>query len=625
MARKRTDVIRRKRQPAIDKRVTQYLRGVQSGRLVVGRLVRQAVERHLHDLQHRRDCWFDTEEANFAISFIECLRQSKGEWAGKPLHLEPWEAFLVASIFGWKRTDGTRRFRTAYVEVARKNGKSTAAAAIGIKLFFADNEQGAEVYTAATKREQAKIVHEEAKRMVQASPALSSVVQIYRDNLLLERTRSRYQPLGKDANTLDGLNLHAAIVDEIHAHPTRELWDVLETATGSRRQPLLLGITTAGEGNSRESICWELRAYSQKVLEGLVDDPSWFAFVAALDEARYDPDGQQISPADDWTDEANWIKANPNLHVTVKLDDLRRKFKKAIETPAAQANFKRKHLNMWVESHAAWLPMGLWDACAGGEQWYGPQGLLPAISERYRGEPCWVGGDLSSVDDLTALVFAFRRGDGVDVIPCCWCPRDNAVGRSRDRRVPYLAWSTAGEIMLTEGNSVDYQAVRALLNRARGEWGWDVREVAFDPHNARYLQSMLIEDGFKVTDHRQGFISMNDPIKQTQRLILERQLRHGGHRPLAWCVANIVAKTDQAGNIRFDKELASEKIDIAVAMVMAVGRAVGTATRSAYDQPTGMYASDFTGEEAESEHEAQPTHAEVASGSDFGYDAWEED
>lgn len=588
----------------VDDRVTAYVAGVRAGEIVVGRLARLAVERHVRDLDGLSDHRFDAEEANFAIGFIECLRQSKGEWANQPLRLEPWQAFIVASLFGWLRADGKRRFRTSYIEVARKNGKSTLAAAIGHKLFVGDGEEGAEVYTAATKRDQARIVHEEAKRMARKSPGLRKLgVRIYRDNLSLPTTNSKYEPLGKDADTMDGLHIHGAIVDEIHVHPTRGVWDSLETATGSRTQPLLFGITTAGEGGNRESICWELRDYSRKVLEGIVDDPTWFAYVAALDEARYDPDGKEIAPADDWTDERNWVKANPNLGVSVKLDDMRRKFKKAIETPAAQANFKRKHLNMWVESLTAWLPAGLWDACRGAESWYGPGGLLESVRERYRDCQCWVGGDLSGVDDLTALVFAFRRGangnyggDGMDVIPACWCPRNNAEGRSRNHRVPYLAWAKAGELMLTEGDSVDYQAVRQFLRRARDEWGWDIQEIAFDPHNARYLQSMLIEDGFRVVDHGQGIVKMTDPIKQTQRLILERQLRHGGHRPLAWCVSNIVAYTDTNANVKFNKKASGDKIDIAVAMVMAVGRAIDRKAQSAYDHPSGFYADDFLGD-----------------------------
>lgn len=581
---------------SLDPRVGEYIDGVLTGGIVAGRLVRMAVERHCRDLDRDESpYWFDVSEANFRIKFLECLHHSKGEWAGQPIKLEPWQAFLVAVLFGWKQqSDGARRFRTGYVELARKNGKSTIAAALGHSLFVADGEEGAEVYTAATKRDQAKIVHEEAKRMAKKSPLLNRSVKTCRDNLFHRATNSKYEPLGADADTQDGLNVSGAIVDEVHAHKTRELWDVLETATGSRRQPLILGITTAGSGGDKESICWELHQYSRKVLEGQVDDDSWFAFVAALDEAQLDANGTEIVPADDWTDERVWAKANPNLGVSVKLDDLRRKFKKAMETPAAQNNFRRKHLNQWTESTTAWLPAGLWESCAGGH-WYGPHGLLEEIREKYRGRPCWVGGDLSSVNDLTGFVFAFPDDmGGVDVIPFAWCPRDNAIGRSRDRRVPYMTWSQRGVLFLTEGNSVDDEAPRRLILQARDEWGWDVREVAIDPYNAAHLLKRLGEDGFVAFEHRQGYLSMNEPIKTTQKAILDRKLRHGGHPVLAWCVSNVVVRPDPAENLKFDKAKSGDKIDLAVAMTMAVGRAIleMEAGESAYKTRGVLFASE---------------------------------
>jgi phage terminase large subunit-like protein len=560
-------------------RFAAYIEAVRSGEIVACRYVRQAVDRHVRDMESggERGLWFDADEADASIRFIECLKHSKGEWAGSNLHLEPWQCFIIGSIFGWKNSDGTRRFRIAYEEVARKNGKSTTAAGIGLKLFIFDDEPGAEVYTAATKRDQAKIVHEEAKRMVRKS-VLRDVVTILRDNMLYGD--SIYRPLGADADTLDGLHLHGAIVDEMHAHKTRDLYDVLDTATGSRRQSMLFIITTAGEGGDRESICWELRSYTTKVLDGIIEDDTWFGVIFTLDDG------------DDWTDETTWIKANPNLGVSVSLDDLKRKCKKAQETPASQNNFRRKHTNEWVESDQAWLPAGLWDSNAGGA-WYDDAGLKQEIRDRLRGRPCWIGGDLSSVDDLTGIVAVFPADDGFyDVIPFGWCPRENAIGRERDHRVPYTAWAARGQIFLTEGNSVDYDAVRALLCRMRDEWQWDIQEINMDPHNARYVFTKLVdEDQFPETvvlEHRQGYISMNDPIKQTQKLLLDGKLRHGGHRPLAWCVSNVVTRVDPAGNIKFDKARAAEKIDLAVALVMAAGRAVSRPDETSVYERRGL-------------------------------------
>jgi phage terminase large subunit-like protein len=343
---------------------------------------------------------------------------------------------------------------------------------------------------------------------------------------------------------------------------------------------MLFIITTAGEGGDREGICWELRSYTTKVLDGIIEDDTWFGVIFTLDDG------------DDWTDETTWVKANPNLGVSVSLDDLRRKCKKAQETPAAQNNFRRKHANQWVESAQAWLPAGLWDSNAGGI-WYDDAGLKQEIRDRLRGRRCWVGGDLSSVDDLTAIVAVFPQMDGYyDVIPFAWCPRENAVGRERDHRVPYTAWEFKKQLYLTDGNSVDYDAVRALLRQMRDDWQWDIQEINMDPHNARYVFTKLVdEDQFPETvvlEHRQGFISMNDPIKQTQKLLLDGKLRHGGHRPLAWCVSNVVTRIDPAGNIKFDKARAAEKIDLAVALVMAVGRAVSRPDETSVYERRGL-------------------------------------
>lgn len=572
----------------IKQKVQSYIDGALSGEIVVCRYVRLAVERHVRDLEtgHERGLWFDPDEAQFAINFIQCLKHSKGEWAGQPFILEPWEAFIIWCVFGWKKTDGTRRFNTAFVSIARRNGKSTLGAAVGHKLFVGDNEQGAEIYSAATKRDQAKIVHTEAKRMVKASPSLDKLIEVRRDNLFWEATNSKYEPLGADADTTDGLNLSGAIVDELHAHKTRELWDVLETSTGSRRNPLIFTITTAGDAEDQESIYWELRDYSIKILEQIQPDDSWFGIIYTLDKGQ----GDESDGDDDWTDEKNWPKANPNLGVSVKLDDLRRKCLKAKKTPGAVANFRRKCCNQETATSTPWLDLDKWNRC-GDQDWYDAGGLRPEIIEQYRGRVCGVGGDLSSVSDLTALVFAFQNDeDGVDVLPFGWCPRDNAIGRQRDKRVPYVTWAEMGQLFLTEGDSVDYDALRALLVRARDDWGWDIRRIGFDPNNARYLVTKLVEeDGFsaegQVYEHLQTCNFMNDPISLTEKLILDGKIRHGGHKPLAWCLSNCMIFTDSGGRRRFDKRKVREKIDLAVGMVMGVHGVLTTpaAKRSFYE------------------------------------------
>lgn len=568
-----------------DAKVQAYIDGVLSGDMLVCKYVRQAVERHVRDLETgaERGLWFDDIDADNAIQFIECLKHSKGEWAGRPLVLEPWQAFIIWTVFGWKKDDGTRRFNTAFVSVARKCGKSTMAAAVGHKLFVADGEPGAEVYSVATKREQAKIVHEEAKRMVRKCPYLQKLVTILRDNLFIANTESKYEPLGADADTTDGLNVSGAIIDEVHAHKTRDLWDVIETATGARRNPLMLAITTAGDSSDNTSIYAELKDRTVKVLEGTIGDDSWFGIIYTLDDA------------DAWEDESVWVKANPNLGISVKLDDLRRKCQKARETPDAVSNFRRKHCNQETETSNPWLTTdegSAWSACAGGK-FYGRSGLQPEVIERHRGASCWVGGDLSSVSDLTTLVFAFP-GDNreMTVLPFCWCPRDNAVGRERDKRVPYLTWADQGYLMLTEGNSVDYDCLRECLRNARDKWGWKVERIAFDPNNARYLMSKLTEeDGFsseQIVEHLQTTQFMNDPIGATEKLILDGKLRHGNHPVLRWCVSNAIIYNDTGGRRRFNKKAIREKIDMAVAMVMAVGQAVASVPMQSVYERRGL-------------------------------------
>jgi len=581
----------------LDPRFDEYVEGVRSGRICVGGLVRLAVERHLADLEHghERGLVFDDDEANFAIAFLECLCHSKGEWAGQPIRLQPWQVFLVGSLFGWWKFDAkarekTRRFNIGFVLVAKKNGKSLLGAAIGNKCFVADGEPGAEVYAAATKRDQAKIVFGEARRMVLKSPALAKVVTVHQNNMAWEETGSKFEPLGAEAVTDEGFNLSAAICDELHLHPTREVWDLLDSSTAARRNPLIFVISTAGEAGNLDSIYHEQKDYAIKVLEGRVEDDSYFAYLATLDKKGV----AGAEADDDWTDEANWLKANPNLGVSVKLDDLRRKAKKAQETPGAAASFRRRHCNEDTYTLSPWMPAEHWDRC---------KGDLAVGSdfdpERFRGRRCAVGCDLSSVSDLTAVVFAFPDDDGgVDVVPFAWCPRDNAIGRQRDKRVPYLDWAERGLIRLTEGDSVDYDAIRELLRRARKEWGWRVRRIAFDPTNARYLMTKLVEsDGWQllegegdraigeVYERLQTTNGMNDPIGLTEKLVLDQKLRHGGHPVLAWCVSNVICYSDTGGRRRFDKRRAREKIDLAVAAVMA--------TYDAMHLPSGSSAGIF--------------------------------
>jgi len=538
--------------PTSVKLADEYARLVLSGEQPAGALTRLACERHDRDLREgaARGLVFDVRAARYALAFFDVLHHSKGEWAGKPFVLEPWEVFIVASLFGWRRADGLRRFRRGYVEVPRKQGKSTLCAGIGLYLLAADNEPGAEVYTAATKRDQARIVHGEAVRMVKSSPLLKKEIGIFKDNLHVLATNSKYEPLGADNDTMDGLNVHGAVIDELHAHKTRGVVDALDTATGARRQPLIIEITTAGW--DRESVCWQHHDYSRQVLENLIQDDSWFAFIAAPDKD------------DDWTEPETWRKANPNYGITVKPEDLARKAKRARSVPAEQNTFKRLHLDIWTEQADRWLEMDKWDECSGEVN---PEALI--------GRECYAGLDLASTSDIAALVLVFPDGADpqcFDVLPFFWVPADSVAERTRKANVPYETWVNQGLITATEGNVIDYRAIMAQFDELAQRY--TVREVAYDRWGATQLVQDMQAAGLSVIPFGQGFASMSPPTKDLLNLVLARRLRHGGHPVLRWMAGNMVVQQDPAGNLKPDKSKSSEKIDGLVATIMALDRAL---------------------------------------------------
>jgi phage terminase large subunit-like protein len=530
-----------------------YVSDVLSGKQVACQWVRLACERHVRDMHDGADrgITFDWDAANKVIAFCSLLKQSKGEWAGQPLQLEPWEQFILASIFGWKRHDGTRRFRTAILEVARKNGKSTIAAAVGLYMLVADGEGGAEVYSAATKREQAQISHSEATRMAKSSPQLQKILKFYKDNLFIENTASKFIPLGADSDTLDGLNVHCAIVDEIHAHKTRDTWDLLETATGARRQPLMFGISTAGY--DRQSLFFGQHEYTQKILSGVIEDDTWFGVIYALDEGL------------DWQDESTWIQANPNLGVSKKLDDMQRMAARAKEMPSALNSFQRLHLDMWTQVETIWLPVEHWKQCNGAVD-----------AEGLRGRTCYGGLDLSSTTDITAFVLVFppqADEDAYQVICRFWLPEDSMKERVRRDRVPYDAWVRQGYLNLTPGNTIDYEFVIAQIDKDMQ--AYDLPEVAFDRWGASRIQTQLAElggDKFMI-QFGQGFASMSAPFKELEKLILSHRIAYGNNPVLGWMAYNVVAVTDPANNQKPDKSRSREKIDGVVALIMALDRA----------------------------------------------------
>lgn len=529
----------------------KYVDAVLSGEVPACQSIRKAVERHVADLEHghKRGLKFDPKEAREAIGFFEFLRHSKGEWAGQVFELEPWQEFILWCLFGWKRADGLRRFRFAYVEVPRKNGKTTLAAGIGLYLFCASGEQGSEVYSCATKRDQARLCHSEATRMVKASPGLSQRIGVFRDNLHVTDTASKYEPLGADADTMDGLNIHGAIVDELHAHKSRKMLDVIDTATGSRREPLIFCITTAG--NQGQSVCWEQHDYTQKVLDGVFDDDSHFGFIAHLDKDS------------DWTDPREWAKANPNYGVSVKADDLARKCEKAKRLPANQNAFLRLHLNVWTQQESRWLSLDDWDACPSKATW-----------NKLRGRSCYMGLDLANTVDVAAAALVFPPEDGGiwQVLVRFWIPETRILEKVQRDRVPYDAWVRDGLVTATEGNVIDYDYIRSDIAELADEF--DIMEIGADPWNATQITTQLMGDGHNVVPVRQGYFSLSAPTKFLEGLVISRKIDHGGNPVLRWMASNVAVMQDPAGNIKPAKDRSGEKIDGIAATVIGLARAL---------------------------------------------------
>lgn len=535
--------------------VAEYIQNVIGDAVPVCQLVRRAIERHVADLETEssRGLRFDRNAAQHAIDWFGFLKHSKGEWSGQPFSLSPWQQFITWCLFGWKRSDGHRRFRTAYIEVPRKNGKTTWLAGVGLYLLLADGESGSEVYSAATMRDQAKLSWGEAARMVKSSPYLSRMVKVYSASsaLVVEQTNSRFMPLGADADTLDGLNVHGALIDELHAHRSRAVVDVLDTATGARRQPLIIEITTAG--SDWNSVCYEHHDYTRRVLDGTVQDDTWFGFISTIDDD------------DSWDDPLVWAKANPNLGISVKEDDLARKCERAKRLPAAQNAFRRLHLCQWTQQTERWIDLSLWDENAG------------VVNENeLHGRVCYGGLDLSSVSDITAWVLVFPMDDDpdeIDVIARFWVPeaklRDDA-NRYLDQ---YRVWAERGFLSVTPGDAVDYAFVKKkILEDAQK---FRIASINVDRLFQAYQLSLeLADEGLAVVGMGQGFMSMATPMRELERRLLARKVHHGGNQVLRWMADNVAVKQDPAGNMKPDKANSQGKIDGIVALVMALDRAM---------------------------------------------------
>jgi phage terminase large subunit-like protein len=528
---------------------------------------------------------FDEKAASMAEAFFDkILVHVKGEWAGQPFMLEPWQREeVIRPLFGWKNPDGTRRYRVAYIEIPRKNGKSSIAAGIALFLLFADGEPGAEVYSAAADREQAGIVFNLAKDMVESAPVLAGRAETFKRAIVVPELRGSYKVLSADAFTKHGLNASGIVVDELHAQPNRDLVDVLMTSTGARRQPLTVMLTTAGF--NLETICGEYHDYAIQVRDGVIEDPTFLPVIYAAEVEDAPETGaasggetEAAAPALDWTDPEQWARANPNLGVSVKEDYLENEARRARHVPAYQNTFKRLHLNIWTEQDTRWLPMDKWAACD-----------RPFDVSLFHGAACYGGLDLASTSDLAslALVFPSEAGEPEDyaIIPFFWIPGDNITDRARRDRVPYDAWARDGLITATEGDVIDYGYIVRDIE-ALGEV-YDIQEIAFDRWGAFQVSQQLEGLGFEVVGFGQGFASMASPTSELMRLILAGGIRHNGHRVLSWMASNMVVSSDAAGNVKPNKIKSREKIDGIVAAIMGLDRGIrhrGTDTGSVYDK-----------------------------------------
>ena len=507
---------------------------------------------------------FDEAKAQRTVDFISCLKHTKGRWRGQNFELLPWQDSIIRDLFGTVKENGYRQYNTAYVEIPKKNGKSELAAGVALYMTCGDGEWGAEVYGCASDRQQASIVFDVAVDMVDQCPALKKrikpVMSVKR--LVYQPTNSFYQVLSAEAYTKHGLNVHAVIFDELHSQPNRELFDVMTKGSGdARTQPLFFLITTAG--TDRHSVCFEQHQKAEDIILGRKIDPTFYPVIyGASDE-------------EDWTSEKVWYKANPSLGHTIDIEKVRNAYLSARDNPAEENIFRQLRLNQWVKQSTRWMQMEKWDACG-----------FPVDEDELRGRECYGGLDLSSSIDITAFVLVFPPRDDTEkyvLLPYFWIPEENMKLRVRRDHVPYDVWEKQDCLMTTEGNVVHYGFIENFIEELGKKF--HIREIAFDRWGAVQMVQNLEGLGFTVVPFGQGFKDMSPPSKRLMELVLEKKLTHGGHPVLRWMMDNIFVRTDPAGNIKPDKEKSTEKIDGAVAAVMALDRAIrnSSSAGSVYD------------------------------------------
>ena len=542
----------------------RYAEAVVAGEILACRWVQRACQRQLDDLVRysgkaspfRFNPKLKDKEgrtvqpADNLCAFIERLPHVKGPLAGEPISLEPWQVFILSTVFGWMKPDGKRRFRRSYIEVPRGNAKSTLSSALALYMLAADGEGGAEVYSLATTRDQARIVFGDAQTMARRSAGFRSrfAVNVGAHNMHVLASGSKFEALSAEGSTLDGLNIHFGCVDELHAHKTRTVYDVVETGTGKRDNSLLWVITTAG--SNRAGICYEVRTFVTKLLDGVVQDDSQFGIVYGLDDG------------DAWDTEVALIKANPNWGISVRPEVLGPLQAKAMQLPSAINNFKTKHLNEWVNADTAWMDMRAWDACANSS----------LDLDAFEGQPCWIGLDLASKTDIAALMLMFQHPEISDAYVAFgkyYLPEDTVNGAGNSQ---YPGWMRTGRLTVTPGNVIDFSWIEADLLDMASRFG--IQAVAFDPFQATQLSTRMLSEGLPMIEVRPTVLNFSEPMKTVEALVLQKKLIHDGDPVLAWMASNVVAHLDAKDNIYPRKERPENKIDGIVALIMAISRAI---------------------------------------------------
>ena len=527
-----------------DEIAVRYAENVISGAIpACQKIIRQA-KRFLSDIAGEKYI-YDRRRVRLFHAFSRLCCHVKGDKRGEPIELADWQIFAAANLFGIVRKDGRRKYRTAFVLLPRKNGKSTFASIIGLFCLLLDGKQ-ANVHCAATTYDQARIVFDDAKAMVRASPELKRKIKPWQYHLSVESTNSTFAPCTSKAGSLEGLNPSMGILDETHAHPDDSIWSVMELAMGARPNGVLFSISTAGV--DLVGICKRQYDYAERVLDGRAEDDSFLPLIYELDEG------------DDYTDPNTWIKANPNLGISVDSEDLQTMIKRADETPAAKNMMLTKRFNKWCAGSIGFISLDKWRALAGE--------VKPANYD-----PVFIGLDLSSKQDITAVTLLFPDGDNVRVTGRYYLPEARAVAGDNRNANQYRAWAEQGHLILTHGEVISYDIIRDDLINIMDNY--DVQAVCFDPWNSNWLIHQIGENA-PIVPVRQGFISLSPACKELQVYTLSGRIVHDNNPILNWAMGNVTLDMDAAGNIKPDKLKSENKIDPVASLVCAFARYAGT-------------------------------------------------